>query len=40
MYNTALLVNEEFGYEVKCKGRILKESPKWKIRLENKVAYM
>ena len=40
MYNTALLVTEELGYEVKCRARIPKESPKWKIRLENKVAYM
>ena len=40
MYSTALLVTEELGYEVKCKARIWKESPKWKIRLENKVAYV
>ena len=40
MYSTARLVNEELGYEVKCNARIPKESPKWKIRLENKVAYM
>ena len=40
MYITVLLVTEELGYEVKCKARIPKESPKWKIRLENKVAYM
>ena len=40
MYSTALLVTEELGYEVKCKARIPKESPKLKIRQENKVAYM
>ena len=40
MQSTALLVNEELGYEVKCKARIPKESPKWKIRQENKVTYM
>ena len=40
MYSTALLVTEELVYEVKYKARIPKESPKWKIRLENKVAYM
>ena len=33
-YSTALLT-EELGYEVKCIARIPKESPKWKIRLEN-----
>ena len=40
MYSTALLVTEELRYEVKFKARIPKESPKWKIRLENKVAYL
>ena len=40
MYSTAILVTEELGYEVECKARIPKESPKWKIKLENKVAYM
>ena len=40
MYSTALLVTEELGCEVKCKARIKKKSPKWKMRLENKVAYM
>ena len=28
MYSTAPLVTEELGYEVKCKARIPKESPK------------
>ena len=28
MYRTALLVTKELGYEVKCKARIPKESPK------------
>ena len=28
MYSTALLVTKELGYEVKCKARIPKESPK------------
>ena len=36
MYNTALLVTEELGYEVKCKARNPKESPKWKIKLKIK----
>ena len=40
MYSTALLVTEELGYVVKCKPRIPKESPKWKISLKNEVAYM
>ena len=40
MYSIALLLTEELGYRVKCKVRITKESPKWKIRLKNKVAYM
>ena len=40
MYSTALLVTEKLGYEVKCKARIPKVSPKWKIRPENKVAYI
>ena len=40
MYSTALLVTEDLGYEMKCKARIPKTSPKWKIRLENKVGYM
>ena len=39
MYSAALLVTEELGYEVKCKARIPKESPKWKIKLENKIGY-
>ena len=33
-------MTEELGYKVKYKARIPKESPKWKIRIENKVAYM
>ena len=40
MYSTALLVTEELGYEMKCKARISKESPKCKFRLENKVDYV
>ena len=28
MYSTALLVTEELGYEVKCKARIQKKTPK------------
>ena len=40
MYSTALLVTEELEHKVKCKARLPKESPTWKIRLENKVAYM
>ena len=33
-------MTEELGYAVKCKARIPKESPEWKIRLKNNVAYM
>ena len=41
IYSTALLVTEELGYKMKCKAIIpKKESPKWKIRLKNQVAYM
>ena len=40
IYNTALLVTEELGYDVKRKEKTSKHSPKWKVRLENKVACM
>ena len=39
MYSTVLLETEELGYEVKCKVRIPRESPKWKIKLEKSRLY-